>query len=827
VKIPLSWLREFVDLDEAPEVLRPIFDDLGLVVEGIEYVGDGLGDVVVSRIDDIQEIEGADRVRLVVVDAGDGPLEIVCGATNFVVGDYVPLAPVGAVLPGGFEIARRSMRGVTSNGMLCSARELGLSDDHVGLMLLDGLSDDSIGTGLIAALNIVPDVVFEITVEGNRPDAWSVEGVARDLATRLSRPLRSPSLATPNAPDASDAVAHAGIDAPELCGRLTVSVLRNVKVGPSPNWIATRLLKAGMRPISNVVDASNLVMLELGQPTHPYDAARVAGRTLRARQARTGERLVTLDGVERELARAGRGLGDTGKDCVIVDGDDTVLGLAGIMGGATSEISDSTSEVLLEAAFFDPMTVARSSKRHGLRSEASNRFERGVDPNLALRAASRFVALLLESVPDLEWLADPLDVWGTVPTPPTIELRPRDIEGLLGVDITSDEATTILRGLNFTVTTDGDSLIVTAPSARLDVRTGRAGRADLIEEIARLHGYRRLPRRTPMWPEPGHLTARQQLRRRVRDVVINLGAFEVWTPTLGSDEEFDLLHADVARVRIANPLASEESVMRATMVTGLVRAWGRNVERGTGDVVMAEIGTVFAHPSATDHPRTTRGGNGGTVSLALPCENERVSVLLGRPNDDALSAVAMWSILAARLGLADVVVRTPVDTPRGLHPTRCGELVDRSSGAVLGYVGEIDETLVSAVVPSMTNRRVGLVDIDLDVLLDPTKASRKSDAAFVPSRYPSAAIDLAFVTPTSVHAGDLAFALRSVSELVEDVSLFDVYQGSNLPAATRSLAFNVRFSAPDRTLNEGEIVRARELLIDTAKTLGAMLRGSV
>ena len=826
MKISLSWLREFVDIDESPDVLRPILDDLGLVVEGIEFVGQGLDDIVVSRIDGIRDIDGADRVRLVVVDAGDGPLEIVCGATNFSVGDYVPLAPVGAMLPGGFEIARRSMRGVTSNGMLCSARELGLSDDHVGLMLLDGLHDAAVGKKLIEVLDIIPDVIFDISVEGNRPDAWSVGGVARDLATKLARPLRAPSLAEPNSREASISVASVAIDAPDLCGRLTVSVLRNVKVGPSPDWIARRLLNAGMRPISNVVDASNFVMLELGQPTHPYDAALVAGRVLRARRARSGERLVTLDGQERELARAGRGLGDTGEDCVIVDGDDTVLGLAGIMGGATSEISDATSEVLLEAAFFDPMTIARSSKRHGLRSEASNRFERGVDPNLALRAAARFVALLRESVPDLEWLRDPLDERGTVPTPPTIEIRHGDIESLLGVDITSVEATTILEGLNFVVTSDGDSLIVTAPSARLDVRTGRAGRADVIEEIARLHGYRRLPRRTPTWPDPGKLTSRQLLRRRVRDVVVDLGAFEVWTPTLGSDEEFDLVHPGVARVRITNPLASEESVMRATMLTGLVRAWGRNVERGTGDVVMAEIGAVFAHPSTPSSPRRTRGGSGGTVNLALPSEIERVTVLLGRHHDDALSAVAMWSILAERLGLDDVVVRTPGDIPRGLHPTRSGALVDRKSGAVIGYVGEIDASLVQAVVPSAINRRVGVIDIDLDVLADPTKATRRSDITQIPSRYPCASIDLALVTPTSVHAADLANALVSASEVVEGVSLFDVYRGSNLPEGTRSLAFTIRLSAPDRTLNESEVARTRELLIETARTLGAVLRGS-
>ena len=824
MRISLTWLREFVDLPESPEELRPVLDDLGLVVEGIDYVGVGLDDVVVARIDEIRAIEGADRVRLVVVDAGDGPLEIVCGATNFVRGDHVPLAPVGAVLPGGFEIARRSMRGVTSNGMLCSARELGLSDDHQGLMILDDLIIPEVGARLLDALDITPDVVFDISVEGNRPDAWSVEGVARDLATRFGRTLIAPTLATPSSDVASSSVAAAGIDDADLCGRLTVSVLRNVRVGPSPAWIARRVEGAGMRSISNVVDASNLVMLELGQPTHPYDAAHVAGRTLRARRARPGETLLTLDGVERELATAGRGLGDTGEDCVIVDGDDRVLGLAGIMGGAASEISDETTEVLLEAAFFDPMSVARSSKRHGLRSEASSRFERGVDPELGLRAAARFVEVLRASVPELEWLIEPLDVRGSVPSRPAIQILAGDIERLLGVVISLEEVTTILRGLNFEVSSVSDGLEVVAPSSRLDIRSGAMGRADVIEEIARLYGYRRLPRRTPTWPEPGRLSERQRLRRSLRDLVVDVGGFEAWTPTLGSDEEFDLLHPANERVRITNPLAENESVMRATLLTGLVRAWAKNLDRGTGDVVLFEVGAVFTHPLATPTPRTTRGGAGGGVTLDLPLENERLTAILGRIDDDATTAVALWAGVSERLALADVVVRPGDDVPPGFHPTRHGRLVDRSSGHLLGHVGEVDPDLVARLVTTSTTRRLGVLDLDVDALADATRATRRSPYAAVPTRYPSAAFDLAFVTPDEVHARDLEFALAGVSELVEEVRLFDVYRGASLGAGTRSLAYGVRLSAPDRTLSEAEVAATREALIEVASSLGAALR---
>jgi phenylalanyl-tRNA synthetase beta chain len=824
VKIALSWLREFVDLPEAAEELRPVLDDLGLVVEGLERVGEGLEDVVVARVEEIRDITGADRIHLVVVDAGDGPLEIVCGADNFAVGDHVPLAPVGAVLPGGFVIARRQMRGVTSNGMLCSARELGLGDNHEGLLVLDALVTARAGEHLREALSITSDVVFDISVEGNRPDAWSVEGVARDLAIRLGRELRPVGLAEPGSGETSASFAGAGIDDPDLCGRLTVSVLRGVRVRPSPPWVVQRLLNAGMRPISNVVDASNLVMLELGQPTHPYDADRVARHTLRARRARAGESLVTLDGVTRTLATAGRGLGDTGEDCVIVDGDDRVLGLAGIMGGSSSEIGADTTDVLLEAAYFDPMAVARSAKRHGLRSEASHRFERGVDPELALRAAARFVAVLRLSSPELAWLAEPLDVRGRLPAPPVVELRPADLERTLGTAIDASEASRLLQGLNFAVEAGPDGLRVTPPSSRPDVRPGAAGRADVVEEVARLYGYGRLGRRTPSWPEPGGLSGRQRLRRQLRDVLADLGTYEAWTPSLGSDEDFDLLHAGQPRVRVANPLASDEAVLRATMLTGLLRAWARNVERGTGDVVLGEIGTVFTHPDAASEPRLVRGGVEGATTLRLPAEAERCTVVLGREDDDAASAVAMWSIVAERLGLAEVVVRSHDDVAPGLHPTRGARLVDRATGALIGVLGEVDPELVRRLVSLTPQRRVGVVDLDLDALGDPARATRRPQLARVPSRFPSAIVDLAFVTPLEVHAADLAEALRTATPLVEAVTLFDVFHGAGLPEHTRSIAYNVRFASPDRTLRDEEVTEARSALIERASVLGARLR---
>jgi phenylalanyl-tRNA synthetase beta chain len=349
------------------------------------------------------------------------------------------------------------------------------------------------------------------------------------------------------------------------------------------------------------------------------------------------------------------------------------------------------------------------------------------------------------------------------------------------------------------------------------------GRADVIEEIARLFGYGRLGRRRPGWAEPGALSARQRLRRRLRDALVGLGLVEAWTASLVSDEDFELVSPSPLRVRVTNPLASDESVLRGSLLAGMARAWARNFERGLDETALFEIGTVVAHPGEVDRPRVERGGLDGADKIELPSEFERALVLLGRPSDDASTAVATWSVLRDRLALDDVALRTGV-APRGWHPTRFATLVDRSSGAELGRVGEMDPGLIARVAPaSVAVRRVGLVELDVDALADPSLATPAPSLARIPSRYPSASVDLAFVTPDGVNAGDLAHSI-SRHELVESVDLFDVYRGEAVGKGARSLAYSVRLSAPDRTLAESEVAELRRELIEVAGSLGARLR---
>lgn len=814
MRAPLSWLRDFAPFDLDPVALAGTLDDLGLVVEGMERVGEGLESIVVARVDEIAAISGADRIRLVTVDAGNGPLEVVCGAWNFAVGDLVPLAPVGAILPGGMEIARRKMKGVTSNGMLCSGRELGLSEDHEGILVLNDVEGVRPGLALTEALGIEPDVVFDIAVEGNRPDAWCMAGVARDLAGRLRIPFSLPDPApAPSLGRAVSTLASLEVEATDLCPRMVVRVIEGVAIGPSPRWMARRLLLAGMRPINQVVDVSNYVMLELGQPNHPYDLDRLPGAGLLVRRARPGERLVTLDGVERVLGTPGRGLGDTGEDCLICDADGEPVGVGGVMGGARAEIGQATSRILLEAAYFTPMAVARTSKRLGLRTEASARFERGCDPWGIDRAVARFCELLDAPVAD-----GSIDVRGVVPQPLRVAVPVRRIEGLLGIAVGGDEAASLLEPLGFGCELDGDTLSVTVPTNRPDVRPEPRGVADVIEEVGRTFGYSRIPRRTPSWPAPGGLTAYQKDRRATADVLAGLGALESWTPSMVDDADHGRMGLSGPAVAIANPMAREEGWLRRSMLPGLVRALVHNANRRQGEVRLFEVGTVFSHPSESG--REARGGSGGATAALLPGERELLSAAFAAEGDDARMATAAWCVLSEALRLEAVEIVADESVP-GLHPTRTARL--EAAGGRIGVVGEVDPAVAESF--GLSGQRVGWMELDLGLLLDRNVTPRRPDAVRSVSRFPSSDVDLAFVVPDEVPASRIGRAVAAAGgSVLESLTLFDVYRGQGVPDGSRSLAYRLRFCALDRTLTDEEVGALRQAAIDAAAAEGATLR---
>jgi phenylalanyl-tRNA synthetase beta chain len=653
-------------------------------------------------------------------------------------------------------------------------------------------------------MGIEPDVVYDLAIETNRPDANCIAGIARDAAARLGLPF---SLPTPPPLEASlpapDAVPE--VTCPEVTPRFGVAVLEGATIGPSPAWLARRLTLAGMRPISNLVDISNYVMLELGQPTHPYDLDRLPGGGLGVRVAKPGETLTTLDDVERRLGEG------PSPDVVITDAEGTPVGIGGIMGGASSEVHEGTRRVLLEAAHFDRLTIAKTSKRLGLRSEASARFERGVDPcgielamarfaELAAGAGARVTASTVVESPE------------HVPLRRPVLVRTARVNGLLGTDLDDARIAGLLAPLGFAAELVEPGVHrVTPPSFRLDAEA----EVDVVEEVARHLSYSSIGRTVPSSPLVGGLSPHQRSRRQVREVLVALGCTEAATGLLlgpGDHERAGLGELEATALRAVDPLAVEESVLRRSLRPGLLRAVGFNLDRRQDRVHLFEIGTVF-HPA--DGSRVVERVE---AERWLPEEPELVTVVLAGGDADARAAARLWSSLAQALRLAGTRLEAIGDAP-GLHPTRTAVVVG-AGGTRLGFTGEVD--------PDVLGRlgiagRVGVVEVDLVHLL---AEPRRSDEAVAVSRFPSSDIDLAFAVPDAVPAGDVEATLRAAAgQLLERIALFDVYRGSGLAEGTRSLAFRLRFTADDRTLTDAEVAAVRQACIDAVTGAhGATLR---
>lgn len=790
--VPLSWLRDFAPFELDPFALGEVFDNLGMIVEGIRRVGEGLDDVVVGRVTAILAIPGADRIREVLVDTGGpDPVAVVCGAWNFAEGDLVPLATVGAALPGDLEVGLRRIKGVTSNGMICSARELSLGDDHEGILVLPpGLAEP--GTPFGEATGIEADVVYDLAIETNRPDALSIVGVARDAAAKLHLPFAIPQpLVTPvEATSPAGEVMTVEVEAPDLCPRFTATLLTGAIVGSAPSWVARRLTLAGMRAINNVVDASNYVMLELGQPSHPYDLAKLPGHGLVVRTARRGETVLTLDGVVRTLGDGPY------PDCLICDAEQAPVGIAGIMGGASTEIDASTSTVLLEAAYFDRMAIARTSKRIGLRSEASVRFERGCDPAGIERAVMRVAEIVGGAVGEQI-------VVGPPPPPRPVRVRTARVNAVLGTDLGDEEVETYLAPIGFAARRLAPGVHeVTIPTYRPDAE----GEIDVVEEVARHHGYAQIPRAMPRSPHVGGLTSRQQERRLVRQVLVGAGLTEAVGPMLigpGDHARAGLPEGPGQVVEADDPLVREESVMRASLLPGLLRAVAHNVGQRIAEIPLFEIGHVYLPP---------RPGE------VLPDERERVGVVLAGAGADASVAAAVIRTLLGALRIEGVQWAAAPEVP-GLHPTRTSRLIVGDSE--IGFVGEVSPSVVA---DHDLPGRIGWAELELGALL----AAPRRDPAMRPvSRFPSSDVDLAFEVEDAVPAALVEGTLREAGgELLVGLWLFDVYRGEQVGRGHRSLAYRLRFCALDHTLTDAEVAEIRRRCIAAVEQAhGASLRG--
>lgn len=806
MKVLLSWLREFTPVEGSPQGIADDLSDLGLAVEELITFAAAPAGIVVARVAGLRPHPDADRIQLVDVDAGDGELrQVCCGAFNMAVDDLVPLATVGATMPSGLEIGRRRMRGETSEGMLCSAAELEMGPDAEGIMVLPaGLE---LGDDLTAALGVAGDVLFDLEVNPNRPDALSVVGVARDLAARRGLPfeLPEPQVETSGAPAGESTSVE--ILAPDLCGRFSVRVLRNASGARTPPLLARRLLALGMRPINFVVDLSNYVMLEIGQPSHAFDAGLVPGGKLGVRRAAEGEQVETLDGAVRTL-RAGDG--------VIVDASDRAIGIAGVMGGASTEISAETQVVLLEAAWWNPPDIARTSRRLGLRSEASARFEAGVDPEIAPWALERFAELAapggVTPAPEL------VQAQGNLPPRPAVRVRTGRVNAILGTELTVGEMRACLEPIGFEVTpaaADSSTVIpaeagihVAAPTARTypgetwDVtvpswRPDSSTEIDVIEEVGRLWSYGRIARTVSKSPHPGGLTARQRARRRAHDVLAGFGLMEAMPLPFLAPGDLERCGLPADGITVTNPLVAEESVMRTSLRPGLLKAVAYNAARRQPGVALFEIGHVHA-PS---------GGE-------LPAESDHLAVALaGR---EAPAAAALWERLRRAMAFVPTEVRN--EATAGMHPTRSAVII--AGGETVGVLGEIDPVVTEAF---DIDERVAWLECDLGRLLE----SHLGDARYrQPSRFPSSDIDLAFVIDDATPAAAVEAALRrAAGESLVTLHLFDVFRDADrLGPECRSVAWRLRLQAADRTLTDAEVGEIRTACIEAAAATGATLR---
>jgi len=577
MRISLQWLSEFVDLP-APEELARRLTAVGLEVEAVERSGQGLEGVVVARILSSVKHPDAEKLSVTSIDRGDGqPLQVVCGAKNYQVGDLVPLATVGATLPGGTTIGKATLRGVASSGMLGSARELGLSEDASGLLILP--ADSVPGTPISVALRI-EDVLFEVNVTPNRPDALSHLGIAREVAAALGVPLKRPAVAAREAGLPAAEAIMVRIEAPEKCARYAARVVEGVTIGPSPLWLQRRLERCGIRAISNVVDATNLVLLELGHPLHAFDLDQVAGAEIVVRTARPGESMTTLDGQQRTLDP---------DDLVIADRDRSSA-LDGVMGGGVSEIQAGTTRVLVESAWFQPTTVRRTARRHGLHTEASHRFERGADHGMVTAALDRCAALIAE-------LAGGAVRPGVVdalarPAPrTTVRLRWRRPSQLLGLEVAAGETRRILGGLGFTERdSDGEAASWEVPSWRVDVSIEE----DLVEELVRTIGFQAIPETLPRLAlDAPAVPPRLEAEGRTRAALEGLGFREVLSYAFVPPQDLEAFEPGVRPVALRNPISAELAVMRTSVVPSLLRAASHNRRQGRDDARLYELATAF------------------------------------------------------------------------------------------------------------------------------------------------------------------------------------------------------------------------------------------
>ncbi len=822
MRVPLSWLAEYVELPEhvTPDDVMAQLVKVGLEEEG-SHGGDIRGPIVVGKVlEFVEEPQSNGKtIRWCQVEVAPGVVNgVVCGARNFFEGDKVVVTLPGAALPGGFEIAARKTYGHVSDGMIASSRELGLSDEHEGILRLSTLGlDPEVGTDALELLGL-NESAAEVNVTPDRGYCLSIRGIAREYSHASGAKFTDPAskvLAKQGSGFSVQVNDLAPIHGVAGSSRFTTLGVSGIDANAAvPGWMANRLKLAGMRSISIAVDITNYVMLELGQPIHAYDADKLKGG-ITVRRALPGETLRTLDEKVRDLHV---------EDLLICD-ESGPIGLAGVMGGASSEVDSTTKNVLIEAALFDPISIARTARRHKLPSEASKRFERGVDPEVGPIAAARVAQLLVELAGgELNGVGSG---YQTDVAKVAIELPFAFASELVGVDYENQQVLDLLHQIGCELAVHDDAVTVTPPSWRPDLRH----KTDLVEEIARLAGYHLIPSRIPVAPPGRGLTPRQQFRRRALSALAGAGFTEVLNyPFYSERQNKEFSHSPA--LRLENPMQGESPELRNSMLPGLLQAAARNLSRGTTDLALVEEGSVFlpaaGHATTSLPVGNVRPSHDQLAELngSIPVQPRHLAGLaLGdwlpqAPGQQAVQAGYPQAILAveqiARAAGVDFTIRQA--TPVGYHPGRAAEVL--VSGEVVGHLGEVDPAIAAEY---HLPRRVAAFEVNIDALF--SHAPQVLQAAEL-RVMPAATQDLSLLVEAAVPAGELMTVIREgAGELLEDVSLVDDYRGENVPLGFKSVTFSLRFRAADRTLTQAEASQSKDAAVALAnQKFGATLR---
>jgi phenylalanyl-tRNA synthetase beta chain len=801
MRVPLEWLREYVDPELDTHAIADRLTMTGTKVEAILRHGvNALENFVVGQVLEAEQHPNADRLRVCIVDVGgESPSQIVCGAPNVAAGQTVAVAKPGAVMPDGTKLGRAKLRGVESNGMILAEDELAIGTEHGGIMVLDrdGVQP---GTPLTRVLPIATDVL-ELEVTSNRPDCLGIYGVAREVHAATGAPLGEPPWA--NDPGSRGPVqgATVTVECPELCPRFTARVFEDVKIGPSPPWLKARLMAAGQRPISNVVDITNYAMLLTGQPLHAFDLDRIEGARLAVRRARDGEQIDTLDGQTRTLD----------SEMVLIEDAAGPTSIAGLMGGARSEVSADTTRVLMEVANWDGANIHRTSLKLGLRSEASGRFEKQLQPEQAMEAQAVATELMVE-LAGAKLSPGTIDIGGDGPPPKTIRLRDAQVESLLGAPIPRERCREILEALEFTTADAADGLDVTVPSFR---RSDVTREADLIEEVARLDGLDKLPATLPSrHGASGRLTARQKLRRRAADALTAQGLDEAVGWSFAHRALADRLrlpdgHALRAAVELENPISSDLSQLRTTLLGSLLDVARHNRARGAGTVRVFEAGAVYLPDGDRQLPREPYHVGAVLSGLARP-----PSWRDGQPRP--VDFFAAKGVLAGLLDTLRVPWTVAPASEPFLHPGRAASIV--ADGDPVGWIGEIHPLVAAG---WELDETIAAFELDLDAVPEPSTALYRELSGF-----PDVREDLAVVLSEGVTAAELIDAVRRAGgPLLAGVDVFR--DPDKLGEGKVSLALRLTYRAAERTLTDAEVAERREAIgAAVERELGGRIRAS-